>query len=85
MSKNVPPPGRRATAGIGADQDQCIQHSGLEYLFTHFEGLELLLQDSQNVGQFLWGIPICDCFKLQEVRVILDHIPLPCPNTFQYG
>ena len=59
---------------------------GLKYLFTHAGGAGFLLkEDGSMVGRFAWGTPTCECPKLKEVKVHLHDLPLPRPNTYQYG
>lgn len=58
---------------------------GLKYLYTQVGGVGFLHQDGHIVGRFLWGIPTCECPKIEEVEVHLDDFPLPRPNTCIYG
>ncbi|VUC25626.1 unnamed protein product [Clonostachys rosea] len=58
---------------------------GLRYRFTHQGGAGFLLQDGKMVGRFIWGIPTCSCPRIEQVKVNLDDLPLPKPNTYNYG
>lgn len=58
---------------------------GLKYLFTLRGVAGLIVKDGRPMARFLWGVPTCDCEKLEDARFSLDDLPLPQPNTFQYG
>ncbi|KAK3720797.1 hypothetical protein LTR37_003460 [Vermiconidia calcicola] len=58
---------------------------GLEYVYSLPNGLGIILQGSQIVGRFMYGCPCCAGFELQEIEIDLPDIPMPSPNTEQYG
>ncbi|KAH9987667.1 hypothetical protein F4779DRAFT_638704 [Xylariaceae sp. FL0662B] len=58
---------------------------GLKYYFTHEGGAGMLIKDGRMVGRFIWGTPTCDCPKLEEVEMRLSYLPVPRPNTTEYG
>lgn len=58
---------------------------GLKYVFTHEGGAGILVKDSRIVGRFIWGMPTCNCPKLEEVEVQLGRFPKPKQNKTEYG
>lgn len=58
---------------------------GLKYTFTHEGGAGIILNNSRIVGRFLWASQTCDCPKLADVEVVLNEIPIPLSNDFDYG
>jgi hypothetical protein len=37
------------------------------------------------VGRFVWGVPTCECAKLEDVEIVLEELPRRLPNRFEYG
>ena len=58
---------------------------GLRYHFTLAGRMGLLMKEQRVVGRFLWATPTCACPKMGEAEIVLEDIPLPRPNGYQYG
>lgn len=58
---------------------------GLDYSFSRIGGVGFLLRDRNIVGRFIWGAPTCECLKIEEIEVHLNHLPLPRANMCEYG
>ena len=58
---------------------------GLKYSFTLEGGAGIILNNGRIVGRFLWAPETCDCPKFAEVEVVLNDIPIPRSNPFNYG
>ncbi|KAI6090578.1 hypothetical protein F4821DRAFT_20712 [Hypoxylon rubiginosum] len=57
---------------------------GLQYRFTHEGGAGWLIKNGIRIGRFVWGIPTCECPKLEEVEIKIGDLPLPKPNEYKY-
>ncbi|KAL9116289.1 MAG: hypothetical protein Q9187_007187 [Circinaria calcarea] len=58
---------------------------GLKFSYSTAGSAGFILKEQRMSGRFLWGLPTCQCPKIQEVEVALEDLPVPQPNNFQYG
>ncbi|MBE3043244.1 hypothetical protein IMZ48_11875, partial [Candidatus Bathyarchaeota archaeon] len=58
---------------------------GLGYRFTLPGGTGFIVKDGRVIGRILWGVPTCDCEKVEEAEIVLQPLPLPHPNPYPYG
>ena len=58
---------------------------GLKYFYTQAGGAGFVLKDGHRIARFAWAVPTCDCPKLGKIEVTLADVPLPQPNTYDYG
>jgi hypothetical protein len=60
---------------------KAFRFPGLKYRFSHLGGVGILLKEDRMVGRFLWGHPTCKCPKLVEIKVVVDDLPTPAPES----
>ncbi len=55
---------------------------GLDYRFSHKDGIAIMVKEGVIVGRLLWATPACPCIDLVSVKLEMPVLPAPNPRPY---
>jgi len=57
---------------------------GLEYQFSHRNGIGIVMKDGRVVGRMAWATPACKCLEFGKVKIKMPALPDPRPRPYSF-